>query len=350
MVHESSRRHNKNLNLKHTKTPNTMSVKKIAATIVVLLVMSVIALGFYFNAAYPAVDPAPDIQVEITPENVERGRYLAHHVTVCMDCHSSREWELYSGPLLHGTLGMGGEHFPREMGFPGDFYAPNLTPYHLANWTDGELYRAITAGVSKDGRALFPVMPYPAFGKMAKEDIYAIIAYLRSLPAQESEVPTSKADFPFNLILKTLPQMPTHASAIPDKTNKIAYGAYLFSAASCMDCHTPYEKGKFDMSLANAGGRAFPMPSGIIRTPNITPHPSTGIGLWTEEQFVGRFKAYADSHYVPARIGPEDFQTIMPWTMYGGMEEEDLRAIFAYLQSLPPVEHSVERFSPLALK
>jgi len=325
-----------------------MNIKKIILSVAFVLILALVAASLYFIKSYPAVDPAPDLQVEMTAERMERGRYLAHHVAVCMDCHSTRDWGAFSGPLVDGTLGQGGELFTRDMGFPGDFYAPNLSPHHLNSWTDGEIYRAITSGVSKDGRPLFPVMPYPAFGQMAEEDIYAIIAYVRSLPMQENEVPVSKADFPFNLIMKTMPMRPTHASAIPDKTNKVAYGAYLFSAASCIDCHTPFEKGKFDMSLANAGGREFPMPSGILRTPNITPHEGTGIGLWTEDQFVSRFKAYADSGYTAPKIGPDDFQTIMPWTMYGGMEEDDLKAIYAYIRSLQPIDHEVERFSPLA--
>jgi mono/diheme cytochrome c family protein len=325
-----------------------MSIKKILLSTVFVLTLALAAASLYFIKSYPAVDPAPDLQVEITPERVERGRYLANHVAVCMDCHSTRDWGAFSGPLVAGTLGKGGELFTRDMGFPGDFYAPNLSPHHLNSWTDGEIYRAITSGVSKDGRPLFPVMPYPAFGQMAEEDIYAIIAYVRSLPVQENEVPVSTADFPFNLIIKTMPMRPSHASAIPEKSNQVAYGAYLFSAASCIDCHTPFEKGKYDMSLANAGGREFPMPTGTLRTPNITPHESTGIGQWTEEQFVARFKSYADSGYTPPKIGPDDFQTIMPWTMYGGMEEDDLKAIYAYIRSLQPIENMVERFSPVA--
>lgn len=327
-----------------------MSIKKILLTTVALLFVAAVSFYLYFVNAYPKVDAAPDITIQSTPELVKRGEYIAHSVAVCMDCHSTRDWSKFSGPPIPGTLGKGGERFTKDLGFPGDFYAPNITPYKLKEWTDGEIYRAITSGVSKDGRPLFPVMPYHAYGKMAKEDIYAIIAYLRTLPEQQNDVPVSKADFPFNLIMRTMPMSPSHAKAIPDQSNPVAYGQYLFTTASCIDCHTPFEKGEYDMNLANAGGREFPMPGGVLRSPNITPHPSTGIGQWTEEQFVNRFRAYADSGYVAPTLGKDDFQTIMPWTMYGTMSEADLKAIYAYLKQLKPIEHNIERFTPLAAK
>ena len=327
-----------------------MSIKKILLTATALLFVATISFYFYFVNAYPKVEAAPNIDIQPTPELILRGEYIAHSVAVCMDCHSTRDWSKFSGPPVPGTLGKGGERFTKDLGFPGDFYAPNITPYKLKEWTDGEIYRAITSGVSKDGRPLFPVMPYHAYGKMAKEDIYAIIAYLRTLPEQKNDVPVSQADFPFNLIMRTMPMSPTQANAVPDQSNPVAYGQYLFTSASCIDCHTPFEKGEFDMNFANAGGREFPMPGGVLRSPNITPHPTSGIGQWTEAQFVSRFKAYADSGYVAPVLGKDDFQTIMPWTMYGTMSESDLKAIYAYLKQLKPIDHNIERYTPLAVK
>jgi hypothetical protein len=61
--------------------------------------------------------------------------------------------------------------------------------------------------------------------------------------------------------------------------------------------------------------------------------------------FVQRFKMYGE-HYVPEKVAPGEFQTIMPWVMYAGMKESDLEAIFTYLQSLPPVENYIEKFKP----
>lgn len=65
---------------------------------------------------------------------------------------------------------------------------------------------------------------------------------------------------------------------------------------------------------------------------------------WTEAQFVKRFKLYADSSYVSPSVKAGDMQTFMPWTMYAGMTEDDLAAIFHYLQSLQPVEREVIQF------
>lgn len=82
---------------------------------------------------------------------IARGKYLANHVAVCMDCHSTRKWNKYSGPMDENAQGAGGEIFDQNMGFPGKFISPNITPYALREWTDGEIFRAITSGVNKDG-------------------------------------------------------------------------------------------------------------------------------------------------------------------------------------------------------
>ena len=81
----------------------------------------------------------------------------------------------------------------------------NLTPYHLGNWTDGEIFRAITTGVSRDGHALFPVMPYTSYAKMDPADIKDIIAYLRTLKPIHNAIPAAESDFPMNFIINTMP-------------------------------------------------------------------------------------------------------------------------------------------------
>ena len=162
-------------------------MKKILLTILMIIVICVAIGTSFVKFGLPNVGAAPDITIELTPERIQRGEYLANHVTVCMDCHSTRDWSLYSGPIVSGTLGKGGEYFGPEMGFPGKFYSRNITPAKLVDWTDGEIFRAITTGVSKDGKALFPVMPYLYYGKMDKEDVYAIIAYIRTIPSVDIE-------------------------------------------------------------------------------------------------------------------------------------------------------------------
>lgn len=320
-------------------------VLKITVYVVLALVVVVIGVVGYVTTALPNVGDAPDITVEITPERLARGKYLANHVTLCMDCHSERDWDLPSAPPKPGTAGIGGEIFDQNMGFPGRIIARNLTPTSLGEWTDGELYRLITSGVNRDGKAIFPVMPYPNYGKMDKEDIYSIIAYIRTLKPVPSTVEATKLDFPFSLIVNTIPQKPVH-EPIPPKTDKLAYGKYLVNAAACNDCHTAHLKGK-PVGEPFAGGFEFKFPDGaILRSRNITPHPTSGIGHWSEEQFVARFKQYLDEDYIRTPIkGPHEI-TVMPWAMYAGMEEYDLKAIFAYLQSIPAVDKTIEVFTP----
>lgn len=307
-----------------------------------LIIAAVVGLS-YIKIALPNTGEIEELNILSTEKQIKHGEYLANHVMVCMDCHSQRDWTKFSGPVIEGTLGKGGEIFDQNMGFPGTFVSKNITPAALSSWTDGEIFHAITTGVSKDGRALFPIMPYTHYGSVDRNDIEAIIAYLRTLPPIESINQKSKVDFPMNFIINTLPQKAAFIDK-PSKDNPIQYGAYLTNAAGCYDCHTEQEKGKF-IGEDFAGGMQFRFDDGsILRSPNITPH-KTGIGSWTEKQFIERFKQYVDSGYSAPTIKRGSFQTVMPWTMYAGMKREDLAAIFAYLKTLEPKERAVKRFS-----
>ncbi|HEX8529863.1 MAG TPA: c-type cytochrome [Cytophagales bacterium] len=310
-----------------------------------VLLLAVAGGLLFVTTALPDAGPPPGIRVKGTAAQVARGRYLANHVAVCMDCHSLRDHSRFPGPVLAGSLGGGGEKFSREQGFPGNFYAPNITPYALGDWTDGELYRAITAGVSKSGAPLFPLMPYHNFGQLDDRDVHAIIAYLRTLPAVQKDVPASEADFPVNLVMRTLPAR-GRPQRRPDEADVPAYGRYLTVAAGCGECHTQKVQGKPVAGMAFAGGMEFPMPGGILRSPNLTPDRQTGLGRWTATAFVQRFKSYADPAYRAPAVGADGYHTPMPWTLYGGMREADLLAIYAYLRSLPPVRHQVVRYEP----
>jgi mono/diheme cytochrome c family protein len=319
-------------------------MKKILLGVTAVLLLAVSGLLTYVKAALPNVGPAPDIKVEVTPERVARGSYLANSVLVCMDCHSGRDWTKFSGPIADGTLGKGGEIFDQKFGFPGVYYSRNITPAGIKDWTDGELFRLITTGVRRDGRAIFPVMPYPYYGKMDAEDIKDIIAYLRTLEPIASEIPESKSDFPMNFIINTIPK-PAALVTRPPASDSVAYGAYLTNAAACIECHTKVEKGQIIPDLAFSGGREFPFPNGdVIRTPNLTPDNDTGIGSMTKEAFVDMFRKKAEA----GKKAPTSFQTMMPWTMYGGMTSKDLGAIYDYLRTVKPIKNQVERFTPAA--
>jgi mono/diheme cytochrome c family protein len=309
---------------------------------VAALLLAFFLFIFYIVYFMPRV-PVENVKIEITPERVERGRYLAENVSQCMDCHSTRDWAKFSAPTVPGTDGKGGEAFDRSMGFPGNYYAPNITPFHLKDWTDGELFRAITAGVSRDGHALFPVMPYTYYGKMDREDIYSIIAYIRTLSPIEHTAPASNSNFPMNIIINTIPAAGTFSEK-PAATDTVNYGKYLVNAAGCAECHTPAKMGQIIEEKMFSGGRYFEMPNGAIISKNITPDKQTGIGSWTEEEFVNRFKAFENSdHYSAEGLKPGDFNTIMPWANYAKMTNEDLAAIYAYLQTVQPIPNKVEK-------
>ena len=328
-------------------------MKKLLKFVLILLLIVVVLIGAgitYVKMALPDVGEAPDVKIETTPERVERGRYLANSVTLCMDCHSTRDWTKFSGPITPGTFGKGGERFDRGMGFPGVYYSRNITPAGITRYTDGELYRVITTGVNKEGRAMFPVMPYSHYGRMDDEDIYSIIAYLRTLEPLENTIADSESDFPMNIILNTIPSKGKPEKR-PEPGDQLAYGKYLVNASACIECHTQVDKGQVIPDLAFSGGRSFQFPDGsVLRSSNITPDEETGIGKWNEQTFLERFKLYADSAYVLPSVKPGEFNTIMPWTMYARMNEDDLKAIFAYLKSIKPIKNTVEKYTaPVAV-
>jgi len=226
---------------------------KILGGIVLALVVLIGGGLLYFISAFPKVGAAANLKIELTPEKIARGKYLANHVSVCIDCHSTRDFNYYAGPIVPGTEGKGGMEFPDAAG---TFYPRNLTPAALGNWTDGEIVRAIVSGVDKDGAALFPMMPYPIANQMAQDDVEAIVAYLRTLPPIQNAVPKSKINFPLNLIVRTIPQ-PYHPQPRPPASDTLAYGKYMSTISGCQFCHTPIDdKGQPLPNMDFAGGMA----------------------------------------------------------------------------------------------
>lgn len=319
---------------------------KILAYIFGGVAVLIVAFLIYFNSAYPDVNPPTNEKVEITPARLARGEYLAKHVTICMDCHSERDWSKFSGPPKPETWGMGGDKFSEEIGFPGTLYAKNITPAGIGDWTDGELIRAITCGVNKNGDAFFPLMPYLNYNHLTKEDLYSIVAYIRSLQPIENEVSEGSLNFPLNFIVKTLPPKSFNPSPEPDKNDPVKYGEYITKIAACFDCHTQQVKGEYIMEKAYAGGSEFNFPGGVVRSSNLTPDVATGIGNWTKDQFIARFKIMNPDSNVIASTSMTDFNTAMPWTMYAGMTDEDLGSIYEYLRTVKPIRNAVTKFTP----
>ncbi len=323
---------------------------KFALGFIVVLVLAGAAGFGYLNLAFPKVSPAENFQVKSTPERLTRGRYLAENVTGCFGCHSDRYLDRYNFPLKTETRGQGGFLFDKKlMGLPGSLSPPNITPYNLKDWTDGEIVRTLRCGVDKNGKALFPLMPYPNFSKLCQEDLYSIVAYIRSIKPVTNNPPATKLDFPVNFIVRTIPHDAGAYPPPPDRKNALVLGTYLVNAASCAACHTPVDgHGAPLPGMDFAGGMEFHFPDGsTIRPANITPDKKTGIGDWTKDYFIQRFrqgKKMADSG---TPVKPGEFNTLMPWPEFGAMTDGDLGAIYDYLRNnVKPVNHNVEKFTP----
>jgi mono/diheme cytochrome c family protein len=316
-------------------------LKIVGVLVVVVLVAAAAGVG-YLYAAYPNVELA-EYRIEATPDRLARGKYLTDHVVGCTTCHTQRDWAKFSGPANVERLGAGGDAF--SLGPAGVVYAKNITPAAIGSWSDGELLRAVTSGVSRDGTPLFPLMPYPHFGAMDQEDVHAVLAYVRSLKAIEnSNIPERELNFPLYLIVRTIPK-PANPQPRPPVSDKLAYGRYMLRSALCSDCHTPIdEQGTPLPGMDFAGGMEIIETGYRVRSANITPDADTGIGTWTEQQFVDKFKAFENTP--PAALSDLERRqnTPMPWTAYAGMTREDLAAIYAALREQKPIVNRVNRF------
>lgn len=302
-----------------------------------ILLVTLSVLG-YVKFALPDVGPPPSLKVDATQARLERGEHLAKYGMQCLHCHSPHDKVAFLHPV-NGPLGAGQPDL-----IPG-VTTPNLTPTGIGGWSDGELFRAITTGVSKDGRALHPVMPYDNYGQADPEDIYSVIAYLRTLEPAGQVQPKPTFDFPFNFIVNTLPEK-RESTKLPSPSDTLAYGKYLVMSASCTHCHVQRDdKGTPIAGTEFMGGMAFEQANGTVcYTANLTPCPETGLGKWTKEAFVKRFKSYAEYEGKLLPLKPGEFSTEMPWLGYSHLSEQDLGAMYTYLHSLKPVKHKVEKW------
>ena len=320
-------------------------MKFVAGALLAVVVLAAAVLTF-LTMKKPAMRPAEDVRVVSDAATLERGRYLVEHVADCLGCHSDHEWNRWASPVKPGTEGQGGFVFGKNEGVPGVVAAQNITPdakTGLGEWTDGEIIRAMREGVSRDGEALFPMMPYNDLRTISDEDAQAIVTYLRSLRPVSNATPERRLDFPMNHIVKFMPRPLDGPVAAPDRnSDPVGYGGYLVNMAGCGVCHTPRdEKGKPIASMRFAGGWKMVGPWGAVTTPNITPHPDTYVGRASREEFIGRFKAWASYTAETSPITPSGSNTIMPWLAFSGMTDEDLGLIYDFLQSLDPIEHKV---------
>jgi mono/diheme cytochrome c family protein len=278
-----------------------------------------------FEAPYPAIAASAD------PAVVSQGEYLVYGAAACAYCHVPREqWQaLDRGERLPLT----GHHlFPMPFG---DIYSSNLTPHAtsgIGRRTDGELARILRFGVRADGRAAFPLMEF----QLSDADIAAVITYLRSRPEVDHVVPEhdltqfGKALMAF-AIEPSRPAAP--APSVSPAGATVERGAYLANhVSSCVACHTDRGEDGTLVGPAFGGGQRMDVaadPTIVFVTPNLTPDPATSpIGRWSEDTFIARFKK-----------GEQVAGTPMPWGAFARLTDDDLRALYRYLRSLPPTRH-----------
>ena len=315
-------------------------LKKILLSLVTFVVVIALGLLTFLFLARPKMRPAPVLNAEATPERLARGQYLGQG---CVDCHSKRDFKKYAGPVVP-PLGVRGDCFDKGIGVPGVVCPPNLTPDRetgLGSWTDGEIIRAMREGVSKDGRPLFPLMPYGDFRGMSDEDALSIVAYLRTLPAVSYRAPAPKLDFPMPLIVRLIPKPLDGPVSGPSKSDTQAYGKYLTTTMGCLFCHTTADDRMMPLpGMEWAGDNEFRGPWGVVRSANISPH-ATGLGDKTKENFIGVFRAFGA---IEGELPAGSQNTIMPWTLYNKLTDEDLGIIYDYLKAQKPVAKTVDKF------
>jgi mono/diheme cytochrome c family protein len=251
--------------------------------------------------------PVETISIPTDAAAVRRGEHLAI-INLCKRCH---------------TENLGGEVYfdvPGLLSIP----TPNLTSGAGGVgrlYTDQDWVRAIRHGVGHDGRALF-IMPSQTLYYLSDEDLGALIAYIKSMPAVDNELPARRFDPPARLML-ALGMFPPLAveqidhtrprPATPRADVTAAYGEYL--ARACTECHG-----------ADLNGAPFGPPGQEVPTPNLT--PGGELAAWSEEDFITTIRTGVTT-------GGRQLDAEMPWMYFGQMSDEELRAIWLYLGSLP---------------
>ncbi len=269
-------------------------------------------------------------QFERTPQRLARGRYLTQSALGCESCHSPKDWTQHGGPILPG-MELAGQ-VPEIPDFPGSPTIPNITPDRETGagaWTDDQLARAIREGIGHDERTLFPMMPYDSYKHLSDEDLASVVVYLRSIPAVRHSVPPMQVNFPVNYLVRSAPEPVTEPVVGPNPADRLATGKYLVSFGC--GCHSAKE------NLDFAGGEHLKGPWGDVTSANITPDPS-GIGYFDEATFIKALRT--------GFVGARKLNSIMPFGEFKDLTDEDLKAIFAYLRTVPPIKHRVDNSLP----
>jgi mono/diheme cytochrome c family protein len=214
-------------------------------------------------------------------DRIERGRYLTL-LSDCAACHTKP-----GGPPFAGGL-------PLQTPF-GTLVAPNITPDRetgIGNMTDAEFLAALHDGRGRNGRRLYPAMPYPAYTRMSDDDVLAIRSYLATVTPVSNKVVVNQLPFPFNIRLSmvawnALNFTPGRYQPNPRKSAEWNRGAYIVEGAEhCGTCHTPKTilgGDKNDHALAGATLQGW-------FAPEITNDPRKGIGRWSKDDLIQYLK------------------------------------------------------------
>lgn len=258
--------------------------------------------------------PVAALRVARDSVAIARGAHLVDAIGKCADCHGED---------------LGGRVFIDDPGL-GRVVAANLTPGgRLASWSDADVDRALRHAVARDGRPLL-IMPSAEYNALSDEDAAAVIAYLRALPAVQRALPAHDLTFLARALMVTgqLPAFeadridharPTVARVTPGVTAE--YGRYLANAGGCTGCHGP----------GLSGGKIPGTPPDWKPATNISP---AGIGRWTEADF---FRALREGR----RPDASPIDSLMPWRRAGRMTDDEIRALWLYLKTVPAREYGM---------
>jgi cytochrome c553 len=259
-------------------------------------------------APYSYGNPTASIPVTGNSAQVTRGQQLA---LLCTGCHSKGD-----------TLPLSGSPDNFLAGLPvGDLYPPNLTPSGpLKDWSDAQIARAIREGVDNQGHPLV-IMPSDAFHAMSDEDVYSIVAYLRSQPPSPNNLPSKNLNVLAHAALgagvfPSSAQPPITAPVTaPPRAATAEYGQYITSALACRSCHGA------DLTGGQAGQGPPPGPNLTVIVPK-----------WSQSDLTTFFRTGVTPS--GAQVSPDN----MPWNDYSKMfTDQDLQALYMYLHALPVV-------------
>ncbi|MES2622714.1 MAG: cytochrome c [Bacteroidota bacterium] len=329
-------------------------IKKILLTVLTVIVLLVAGLFLFvqlsWNKKYDW--PVPALKTSTDSAVIAKGKYLVNGPAHCVSCHVSDFDALVRSDTGDAIPLKGGIRFP--MGPLGGMYTRNLTndkQTGLGRYSDEKLFRMMRHGIRPDDVASMPlIMP---FWKMADDDMVAIVSYLRTLEPVNNAVPENEWTFvgkavrTFTTTFKPI-EKPDAPESAPAMAPTIARGEYLARyVTNCVGCHTERDKMTYEaVGPEFAGGMEFePWPDFHrflnadtalwMRTPNITPHANSAFARFkTPQQFIERFR---QGRLVA--ISPMD------WGPFSRMSDEDITAIWMYLNSLSPVDKDIAEIS-----